>query len=178
MSTFSEIADGFGLDEVPASYRKELQCCYCLGSDTGRGKLYSDRGRGFRWGTLTEISSSAGRRSPALLLQEPRDDALRRLTQGASQPQPRARTLILALFVSRPPPVLFPEGKIAPSALSTMLIQPHLAQPCKRVIPAAKASSCSTVASCFILLARSEMTWILPGTYPLVESMRSMLGPS
>ena len=37
----------------------------------------------------------------------------------------------------------------------------------------AKTTSCSLVASLFIRLARNDNTWTLPGTYPLVESIRS-----
>jgi len=55
MGTFSEIVDGVGLEEVPKQYRRELCCCYCVQSDTGKCKLYTPNGCGFKWGTLAQI---------------------------------------------------------------------------------------------------------------------------
>jgi hypothetical protein len=40
-TTWPQIKDGYGFEAVPAGLRRELACCVCGASDTGRGTLYS-----------------------------------------------------------------------------------------------------------------------------------------
>lgn len=54
-SQWAAVKDGWGLEEVPPQFRRELCCCYCMASDSGRGKLYTDRGLGFRYSTTREL---------------------------------------------------------------------------------------------------------------------------
>jgi hypothetical protein len=42
VSQWEEIKEGFGLEEVPAAIKREVQCCMCM-RPPGNSKLYTDQ---------------------------------------------------------------------------------------------------------------------------------------